>query len=69
MGAVGAKAPTVFESVGTSLMFLETFLTFPSIFTRMILKCHESCNSSAKSNNEHPQFEIPNGDPSVYTYA
>ena len=39
MGAVGASAPTVFESVGASTHgFWQHFLTNPSIFVQMIQK-------------------------------
>ena len=40
MVAVGALAPTVFESMGASTHgFLATILIIPSIFTKMIRKC------------------------------
>ena len=36
MGAVGASAPTVFESVGASTHVFYRFLTFASIFKEMM---------------------------------
>ena len=62
MGALGASAPTVFESVGAST---HGFWQFFSYFHQFSLKLNGNCfkfgNSLAKSDIKHPQFEIPNG--------
>ena len=43
--------------------FLANFLTFPSVFIKMMWKCCKLSNSLSKSNIKHPQFKVHNENP------
>ena len=63
MGAVGASAPTVFESVGASTHgFWQIFPNCFNFHRNDAENITKNSNFLAKSNFKHPQFEIPNGD-------
>ena len=59
MGAVGALAPTVFESVGASTH--GSWHVSIIFHKKMCEKCYEFSNSMAKRSIKPPQFGIPNG--------
>ena len=46
MGAVGAIAPTVFESMGASTYFLVKIATYPSIFMKKGMETISSYSNS-----------------------
>ena len=61
MGAVGALAPTVFESVGAGThWFWQLFSWFHQLLQKRHKKCYDFSSLLAKNNSKHPQYEIPN---------
>ena len=65
MGAVGAVAPTVFESVGASTHGFWWILSQIHQFHEKNMETISNIVIPRQIEVKHPQFEIPNEDPAI----